>query len=48
VLWIAFFIAACALFAAWTVVSDHAHERERRLKRIHRRLAEKENAKRDE
>jgi hypothetical protein len=42
------FIGACALFAAWTVIRDQAEGRERRLKRIHRRLAQKEEAKLDE
>jgi hypothetical protein len=41
-LWIAIFIGACALFAAWTSVRAHAEMRKRKLKRIQRRLAEKE------
>jgi hypothetical protein len=41
-LWIAIFIGACALFAAWTSVREHAEMRKRKLKRIQRRLAEKE------
>jgi hypothetical protein len=44
VLWIAIFIGTCALFAAWTSIRDHAEMRRRKLKRIQRRLAEKEGA----
>jgi len=46
--WIASFIAICALFAAWAVVSDQADARERKLKRIRRRLQQKEQARADE
>ena len=47
-LWIALFIGACAFFAGWAIVRDHAHDRERRLKRIRRRLAQKSDAERDD
>jgi hypothetical protein len=40
--WIVGFIFLCALGAVWSMLSDHESAHERRLRRIRKRLAQKE------
>jgi hypothetical protein len=48
VLYVAIFIGICALLAAWSSVLDRANERDRKLRKIRRKLEQKERTAKDE
>jgi hypothetical protein len=45
--WIVGFIFLCALGAVWSMLSDHESQRDRKLRRIRKRLEEKEREQRE-